>query len=278
MVKEIPHHTDITIHPITADEIDRVPLRCWPDREAIAKLFTRQGTIGMAAWEQGKCVAQLHGYRIVEPSDLWEIIPDWNRPWWSEKVRTGKFHLQTPAWCHACFHVGRTKETHHDELLQRVLWLAHQAEWDIDRTYTDINNLDGVFLSKTEVEQMVKELQESGRRSFTTEAPQYRSQGIGTALCKESIRWASDHDCAVVVGNGAPDDLFEFAVWSGNLPWTSYSKLGFESVAVEIEDAELPEWAQGNSPPQVMTAVRMALVSGRPSHEFHERLMMLKLR
>ncbi|UCH42423.1 MAG: GNAT family N-acetyltransferase [Dehalococcoidales bacterium] len=271
-------HMEITIRPITADEIDRVPLRCWPDREAIARLFTRQGTIGMGAWEQEKCVAQLHGYRITEPDDLWEIWPDWNRPHWAEKVRTGEFHLPTPAWCHACFHVGRTRDTHHDELLQRVLWLAYQSDWDIDRTYTDISKLDGVFLSRTEVEQMIKELQESGRRSFVTEAPEYRSQGIGTALCQESVRWARDHDFAVVVGSGAPDGLFEFAVWAGNLPWTSYSNIGFEPVPVESTGAELPGWAQGNSPPQVMAAVRTALAGGRPTHEFHERPMVLKLK
>jgi len=269
---------DITIRPITADEIDRVPLRCWPDREAIAELFARQGTIGMAAWEQGKCVAQLHGYRIVEPGDLWEIWPAWNRPWWTEKVRTGEFHLQTPAWCHACFHVGRTKDTHHNELLQRVLWLAYQSDWNIDRIYADISKLDGVFLSRTEVAQMVKELQESGRRSFVTEAPQYRSQGIGTAMCRDSVRWAREHDYAVIVGNGAPDGLFDFAVRSGNLPWTSYSNLGFEAVSIESGSAELPDWVQGNSPPQVMAGVRTALADGRPIHEFHERLMVLKLR
>jgi hypothetical protein len=56
---------DFVVRPITPDEIDRVPLRCWPDHDAMAKLFASQETIGMAAWDGNPCVAQLHCYRSL---------------------------------------------------------------------------------------------------------------------------------------------------------------------------------------------------------------------
>jgi GNAT superfamily N-acetyltransferase len=105
----------------------------------------------------------------------------------------------------------------------------------------------------------------------------YFGRGIGTALCQASINWAREHDYQAVLASGTPEDLFEFAVWAGGLPWTTYQKLGFVDAALDLGD-DLPEWATGNSPPEVMESVRAALAAGRPWREFHSRLMVLRLK
>jgi len=71
-------------------------------------------------------------------------------------------------------------------------------------------------------------------------------------------------------------DLFEFARWSGHLPWTAYARLGFEVAALEEPGAELNAWAQGNVPSDVSEAVQAALSAGRPPSEIRERLLVLR--
>jgi hypothetical protein len=52
MTKDLtsPDGTTITVPPIEPEELDRIVLRCWPDRETLDRLFAKQGTIGMAAF------------------------------------------------------------------------------------------------------------------------------------------------------------------------------------------------------------------------------------
>ena len=107
--------------------------------------------------------------------------------------------------------------------------------------------------------------------------PEYFGRGIGTALCEASIDWARRNGYKAVLAGGVPDKLFELAVWHGSLPWTTYARLGFETVQAEVEGDELPDWAQGNSPPQVMREIQDALAGGRPRTDFRSRLMMLRL-
>jgi GNAT superfamily N-acetyltransferase len=104
----------------------------------------------------------------------------------------------------------------------------------------------------------------------------YLGRGIGTALCKASVVWAAKHDYGAVLASGHPDRLYSFAVWCGGLPWTTYEKLGFSVAATEVDGDELPGWAQGDSPPEVMKEVHAALVKGRPAKELQSRLMVLK--
>ncbi len=103
----------------------------------------------------------------------------------------------------------------------------------------------------------------------------YFGRGIGTALCRASIAWARDNGYAAVVASGTPT-LFEVSQWFGGLPWTTYDKLGFSAVPSEHDD--LPDWAKGNSPPEVMAAVKSALSAGRPAEDFHSKTMILKLK
>lgn len=104
----------------------------------------------------------------------------------------------------------------------------------------------------------------------------YFGRGIGTALCQASMRWAREHEYEAIIAPGTPDRLFEFSVWAGGLPWTTYQKLGFSDTALDVGD-DLPDWA-GNAPPQVMEAVKRELASGRANREFHSRLMLLRLK
>ena len=224
--------TPITIRAIAEAELDHMVLRCWPDRETVDRLLAEQGTIGMAAWEGDKNVAQLHCYRVASPEERNRLWPDWNE-WWTagERVFTGgqwgplksELGLSGPIWCHACFHVGRTLE------------------------------------------------------SPESNDPRYLGQGIGTALCKESIRWAKSQGYAGVVAPAAADGLFEFARWSGHLPWTTYAKLGFRAYTVPPEETgELPGWIRGEIHEPIATEIKKALES-RPVNELLERIMVLDL-
>lgn len=257
---------NIVVRPITPDEIDRVPLRCWPDRDAIANLFASQETIGMAAWDGNRCVAQLHCYRIDRPDNFVSGWPRWNRPWWAECVQMGEVQLHFPAWCHACCHVGRTLQTAHEELLSLVLRIAEQTEWSVDSLHEKLNSLDAVFLSRGEVENVVRELCTSKRQSFDTEAPEYRGHGIGTAMCQESVSWAKNHGCAVVVGTGVPSGIPEAANHAGALPWTTYARLGFRNILLQL--------VMDDHPP-VRQAKETALKSGRSEEDICDRMMVL---
>jgi GNAT superfamily N-acetyltransferase len=262
------------VRPIRPDELDRVVLRCWPGRDALDALFAEQGTIGMAAWDGERNVGQLHCYRVTLPDGENPHWPKWSRPWWWAQRRG--LELSGPAWCHACLHVGRTLESSHQETLGLVYRFAQQHDWDVPRTLEALNALDGISFGRDELEAWIEELRSSGQTTFESVEAQYHGRGIGTALCRMSVRWARQHHYAAVLATGAPDDLFEFARWSGHLPWTAYARLGFEVAALEEPDAELPAWAQGNAPPDVSEAVQAALSAGRRPSEIRERLMVLR--
>ena len=227
MTSKTPDGSSLVTRPIEPADLDRIVLRCWPDKPTLDRLFAEQGTIGMAAWEGDTCVGLLHCYRVDLPDGMNDDWPTWNN-WWTgdlDPIAAG-LELTGTAWCHACCHVGRT--------------------------------LDGA--SKSD---------KPDRRYF--------GRGIGTALCKSSALWAREHDYAAVLAPGAPDGVFEFAVWSGSAPWTTYAKLGFEPVDKPSDTEKLPGWAQGDSPPEVMAEVRAALAAGRPAREIRSRLMLLDL-
>jgi len=289
MVPTSPNGTLITVRPIEPGELDRVVLRCWPDQRTIDRLFAKQGTIGMAAWEGDTCVGQLHCYRVMLPDGTNEDWLDYGANWWSgSKVHTEwrkwgpgmtAISIAGPAWCHACCHVGRTLEIFHREIRSLVLRLAPENDWAPARILERLNELN---VQRVDLD-AVKDILQESRRSGGAETaggdpdPRYLGRGIGTALCKASIQWARSHGYAAVLAIGAPDGLFEFAAWSGHLPWTTYSKLGFQTVDTGDEEDELPNWAQGDSPPEVMEQVQAALAAGRPAREIRERLMLLDL-
>ena len=105
----------------------------------------------------------------------------------------------------------------------------------------------------------------------------YFGRGIGTALAQVSVHWAKEHDYEAVIAPGAPDGLFSFSVLAGGLPWSTYQTLGFTDETFET-DNDLPEWAKGNAPPELMKDVEAALATGRPKREFHSKLMVLRLK
>ena len=105
----------------------------------------------------------------------------------------------------------------------------------------------------------------------------YFGRGIGTAMAQASVQWAKEHDYEAVIAPGTPDALFAFSVLAGGLPWTTYQKLGFTDETFETGD-DLPDWAKGNAPAEVMKEVEAALAAGRPKKEFQSKLMVLRLK
>ncbi len=271
-----PNGTPIVVRPIAAEELDRIVLRCWPERETLDHLFAEQATIGIAAWEGDKCVGQLHGYHVILPKGTNEHWPQWNN-WWSDAMRQAVSEMHGPAWCHACIHVGRTLESARQETLGMVFRFARHNDWDLVRTLDALNALEGVHWSPDEVEQMIEELCASGQTAFQAIETQYHGRGIGTTLCKASVRWAREHGYRAVLAMGAPGGLYAYAAWSGHLSQATYARLGFERVPLG-EENKLPAWVQGNAPPEVAAEAQAALAKGRPTKAFHERLMVLKLR
>ena len=270
-----PNGRPITIRPITAEELDRVVLRCWPDRATLERLFAAQSTIGFAAWHGSRCVAELHGYRVQLPGGTNEHWPPWNN-WWSDDVRQVVAHLSGPAWCHACIHVGRTLKSAHQETLGLVYRFARQHEWDVDRARSALNALDGVDLGRNQIAALIQELQASGQMQFQDIETRYQGRGIGTALCRGSIQWAREHGYAWVLAMGAPKGLYAYAQFSGRLPWTTYARLGFQPLPLPSRDG-LPAWTQGPAPPEVVAEAPVALQTVRPPAPLHERLMVLNL-
>lgn len=286
-----PNGTPVTVRPIVPGELDRVVLRCWPDRAAIDHLFTEQGTIGMAAWEGDVCVAQLHCYRVMLPDGVNKYWPEESgNNWWSgRKVHTEwpawgpgmpGLAVDGPAWCHACCHVGRTIEIFRRETRRLVMSLFEENGRDAARILSALRKMYVEHVSLENVEDILTEIGRSGATELPSgdPDPRYLGRGIGTALCKASVRWAREHGYAAVLAPGAPEGLFEFAAWSGHLPWTRYAKLGFAVIGAEGADDNLPNWAKGDSPPEVMDQVNAALAAGRSRREIRERLMFLDLK
>jgi len=105
----------------------------------------------------------------------------------------------------------------------------------------------------------------------------YLGQGIGSMLLHATVLWAQQNHYGAILGIGAPNDLFEYALWTGHLPWTTYDKQGFEPLDPPTADADLPPWALGDAPPEVLDQARRALAEGRPPKAFHDRTMGLDL-
>jgi GNAT superfamily N-acetyltransferase len=105
--------------------------------------------------------------------------------------------------------------------------------------------------------------------------PRYFGRGIGTELCRASMHWAWDHDYVAVLALGAPQGLFDMAVAAGHLPWTTYTKLGFESLSLISPAGDLPHWANGHDSRGVPTPLEQT--AERSSQDFYERLMILDL-
>lgn len=227
MRNDVPTSPDgkpIDVRPVSRSELGEVLLRCLPDGGKIETLFKTQETVGFGAWDDGKCIGQLHGYRISPSEGDAGLWPPWSRPSYVDDILSGTLAIPAPVWCHACFHVGRSIES-----------FSHSDEPDA----------------------------------------RYFHRGIGTALARCSADWAREHGYASVVAPGTPDGLFEFSVWAGGLPWTTYQALGYQEIVRPVPD-DLPEWA-GIAPPHVAKAVARAVAAGRPKRDLHSRIMVLSL-
>lgn len=159
------------------------------------------------------------------------------KDWWSEAAPQAGLPLRGPAWCLTCFHVGRTQDT-----FAREDSVSEQAKGILKGTDS-----------------------------------RYHGRGIGGGLCKAAVQWAREHNYMAMLAPGAPVGMFTFATWAGHLPRSTYERLGFRAADTICEDDILPNWARGDSPPEVMAEVRKARADGRRRVEFHERLMVLDM-
>jgi GNAT superfamily N-acetyltransferase len=115
--------------------------------------------------------------------------------------------------------------------------LAPENAWTPLRVLEELRRLHVHHISLDTVEEVLRNPSSSegvGRFRGGLD-PRYLGRGIGTALCRGSVRWAKDHQYAAVIGIGA-DGPFELTEKTGYLPWTTYSKAGFQSVAKKREE------------------------------------------
>lgn len=106
--------------------------------------------------------------------------------------------------------------------------------------------------------------------------PDYFHRGIGTALLETSVAWARDHGYAAIIAHGGPKIIPAYNTMMGCMPWTSYAKLGFETVAFEEDAQRLPWWARTKGE-TIQAQVDQALSEGRPLEDVCARLMVLDL-
>lgn len=226
-----PSCNEFKIRPIRPEDMDRINMRCWPgggDRRS--KLLAKQGTLGMSAWEEDRCVGTLHCYAVELPHWDESVFPEWipgqmhlwPLGWPLKEARDQDLRFHGPLWGHSCFHVG---------------FLHNRSKPDAT----------------------------------------YYHRGLGRSMCERSVQWAKDNNYAGVLAQGGPTGLVEFLHWMGVLPWSVYARLGFETIAIEPLDPDLPWWAQvKKANPETLAAVQKALARGRPARELCSRVMLLQ--
>ena len=244
------------------------------------ELFASQGTIGMAAWEGDRCVGQLHCYRVAVPGAEAEHRPEC-KDWWLSAAPRAGLPLSGPAWCLTCFHVGRTLAGFCVEMLDKEVFPIVGNTWDEVRILSEVRkripNIDEQTVRRILAER--RDGVDHGKTYWGGCELPYFGRGIGTALCAASVQWAREHDYIAVLAPGAAEGLVEFARWSGHLPRTTYSKLGFREAGLPPEEmGDGAGWAQGHIHEPIASEVRSALASGRQPEDILHRLMVLDLR
>jgi len=110
-VPSSPDGGRIVVRPILRSDLGKVLLRCLPDGYRIETLFKTQQILGIGAWDNDKCIAQLHCYRLILPHGSVDLWPAWSLPSFINAALNGSLGISGPVWCHACFHVGRSIES-----------------------------------------------------------------------------------------------------------------------------------------------------------------------
>lgn len=107
--------------------------------------------------------------------------------------------------------------------------------------------------------------------------PRYFRRGIGTALCRASVQWASEHGYATILAGAGSALVPDFSVWMGYLPWKVYERLGFRCIGMEEDGTKLPWWVD-RCPPTAQEQVRGAVEAGATARDLCARVMAMALR
>ena len=223
----------VTIRPVYPDDLEKLVLRCWPEMEIIRKLFGEQEILGFAAWENNnRCVAQLHCYSLEMDRRKSALWPVWNN-WWdecSEKIKQDiNIAPDGRIWCHACFHVGRTQQTCLDELTELILKITKQVGTETDMIMQELYRLCVLHVKPQIVKAILKKYPDEQYTPANKDEfeRKYQGKGIGTALCRASIRWAESEGYSFIMGLGGEPDNYELADRFGCLSLRTYGRLGF---------------------------------------------------
>jgi GNAT superfamily N-acetyltransferase len=213
--------TAIEVKPIFADEVDRVVLRCWPDREAIGRILAYQDILGFAAWEGERCVAQLHCYRVETHQSGAPLWPYWNN-WWDNKADAALVPCMLPRRKNTGEHEGRVE----DACSRRIV---PEVGNDFQKVSKKLRELCVPNFDESDLLRLLNELP---AKPFTPVFQggldrRYQGKGIGTALCKASIAWAQSNGYSFVLALGGTPNDHSKAEATGQLSAHTYEKLGF---------------------------------------------------
>jgi GNAT superfamily N-acetyltransferase len=106
--------------------------------------------------------------------------------------------------------------------------------------------------------------------------PDYFMKGIGTALLDASVTWAREHSYPAVIAHGGPKIITAYNNMMGCMPWTSYAKKGFATMAIEEDAQRLPWWVETKGE-EIQSQVHQALAEGHQLEDIGARLMVLNL-
>jgi GNAT superfamily N-acetyltransferase len=107
--------SNFTVTPIGLNDISKIPMKCWDNRETQRKIIENQEILGMAAWDMNNIsIGQLHFYDVSLPNWDESLFPeyaknrlqDWPLGWPLLAAKEKHIALDGRIMGIACFHVG----------------------------------------------------------------------------------------------------------------------------------------------------------------------------
>jgi GNAT superfamily N-acetyltransferase len=104
----------------------------------------------------------------------------------------------------------------------------------------------------------------------------YFNKGIGKKLLTSAIEFAEKYNYSAVIGIGGSNDIPEYNIQMGCLPFKVYENLGFTAEAFEVKNNDIPWWVEKWGG-KVKEEYEKAKESGIDNKKLCSRLMVLKL-